>query len=300
MASRINLIECKNGTSPINIDMKSIIGPCVLKCDYNYDYGNYNPNITNKKDYLSLNYSGKSNPVKYNGEHYTVQEIRIYQTSLHTFGGEYADGEIMIIHHGPGKNLIVCVPFISGGKTDKGSSQLAVLIDEAALRTPNLNESVTNSSGNFSLDNFIPNRKGYFSYTGTLPYEPCNGTYSYIVYKKEDGLNINSNVLKKFKKIIKKTISQVKPNTSVFFNKKGANSKQNEDNIYIDCQPVNESGELLVQQNADGTTTTDTSSSGGDINIEELKPFFVVIIGLGVAVGLSYGWSSIIKKMNNE
>ncbi len=49
----------------------------------------------------------------------------------------------------------------------------------------------------------------------------------------------------------------------------------------------------------DGTVTTDTST-GGDINVEELKPYMFVIIGLGVAVALSYGWSSIIKRMNKE
>ena len=72
----------------------------------------------------------------------------------------------------------------------------------------------------FSLDNFVPSRKGYFAYSGTLPYDPCNGDYSYVVYKKEDGLNISSTGLTKLKKIIKKTISTVKKN-SVFYNKKG-------------------------------------------------------------------------------
>ena len=61
---------CKNATSPINISMSGIMGPCVLKCDYNYDYGTYSPNITNSRSYLSLNYSGKTNPVKYNDEQF--------------------------------------------------------------------------------------------------------------------------------------------------------------------------------------------------------------------------------------
>lgn len=299
MTSRNNSNECKDATSPVNIDMKNIKGPCILKCDYNYKYGIYSPNITNKDNYLSLNYSGKSNPVKYNNETYTVQEIRIYQPSLHKFKGEHADGEIMIIHNGPGKNLIVCIPFVSGEKSDKGSSQLGLLLNEAALRTPNMNESVTHSSGDFSLDNFIPNRKGYFAYNGTLPYSPCNGNYSYIVYRKEDGLNINSRVLNNIKKIIKKTISITKTN-SLFYNKKGANSKQNGNDIYIDCQPVNESGQLLVQEGPDGTTNTDTSSMGGEIDMEKLQPFLYVALALGIAAGISYTWGYIVKKLKKE
>lgn len=157
-----NIIACPNATAPVNISKDTITGPCVLKCDYNHKYGNYTPNLTNKKQYLSLNYSGKTNPVKYNNENYNVQEVRLYQPSLHKYNGKNSDGEIMIIHNGPGKNLIVSVPFTAGSKTDKGSSQLNVLIEEAASRTPNVDESVTSSSGDFSLDNFIPDKKGFF------------------------------------------------------------------------------------------------------------------------------------------
>ena len=137
MSSLIISEPCKHATAPVNISMDSIIGPCVLKCDYNYNYGIYSPNITNNNNYLSLNYSGRSNPVKYNGENYNATEIRIYNPSLHTYNkSTKADGEILIIHNGPGKNLIVSVPFIVGGKTDKGSSQLSALLSEATLRTP--------------------------------------------------------------------------------------------------------------------------------------------------------------------
>ena len=289
---------CTDATSPINISMNSIDGPCVLKCDYNYKYGTYTPNITNKGNYLSLNYSGKTNPVKYNDEMYNVTEIRIYQPSLHTYETNKADGEIMIIHTGPGKNLIVSVPFISGGKTDKGSVQLNTLVTESALRIPNVNESVTTSSGNFSLDNFIPDKKGYFSYTGTLPYAPCNGTYSYIVYNIEDALNIEASLLVKLKQIITSTDTPVKTN-SLFYNKNGANSRGNDDNIYIDCQPVDEAGNILVQEGPGGTNTN-TGTMGPTVTMEQLQPFLYVILGLVVASGIVYGGKYLFKKMKKE
>ena len=114
-------------------------------------------------------------------------------------------------------------------------------MEEAALRTPNTQESVTISSGTFSLNNFIPDKKGYFSYTGTLPYDSCNGSYSYVVYNIEDSLNVNTTSLDKLTKIIQKTNATIKDN-NLFYNKNGANSKGNDGNIYIDCQPVNEEG----------------------------------------------------------
>lgn len=290
---------CTVATSPINISIGSIDGPCVLKCDYNYTYGTYTPNIANKGSYLALNYSGKSNPVKYNDEMYTVKQVRIYQPSLHTYNqSTRADGEILIIHTGAGKNLIVSVPFVSGSKTDKGSVQLNTLITEAALRVPNMNESVTTSSGSFSLDNFIPDKKAYFSYTGTLPYAPCNGTYSYIVYNIEDALNIEASLLTKLKQIITATVTPNKTNT-LFYNKNGANSRGNDDNIYIDCQPVDEEGKLLVQEGPGGVNTN-TSTMGPNISMEQLEPFLYIILGVVVASGIVYGGKYIFKKMKKE
>lgn len=292
-----NVIDCQNATAPVNISKDTITGPCVLKCDYNHKYGIYTPNITNKKQYLSLNYSGKANPVKYNNENYNVQEVRIYQPSLHKYNGAKSDGEIMIIHNGPGKNLIVSVPFIAGSKTDMGSSQLNTLIEEAASRTPNVDESVTSSSGDFSLDNFIPKKKGFFAYTGTLAYQPCNGSYSYVVYNLGDGLNINPNILNNLRKITFSNIVEMRDN-SVFFNKKGANADGlGDSNIYIDCQPVNEEGQILVQE---GSTSSSSNGNLEPIDVEKLMPFVYIFIGIGVAYGIIYSARKLFKKLKNE
>ena len=290
----LNTIDCKNASAPINISMSKIMGPCVLKCDYNYKYGKYTPNVTNNKDYLFLNYSGKSDPVTYNNEKYNVLETRLYSPSLHKYNGKQADGEILIIHNGPGKNLIVSVPFTVGGKSDLGSVQLNNLVSEASTRTPNNGESVTISFGDFSLDNFLPDKKGFFSYTGTLPYTPCNGTYSYVVYSIQDSINISQANLKNLLKIIKST--KVKLHENVFFyNKKGANSSTSDDNIYIDCQPVDEEGNLYINES--------TGKTGGgfdiDVNFEQLEPFMFAIIGIIVASGILYTSRYMLKKFRD-
>ena len=94
------VINCEDATSPVNIDKNEVVGPCDLKCKYNYTYGIYSPNITNNGNYISLNYSGQSNPVTFNDLKYEVQEIRIYRPSLHKYQGSTVDGEILIIHGG--------------------------------------------------------------------------------------------------------------------------------------------------------------------------------------------------------
>ena len=157
---------------------------------------------------------------------------------------------------------------------------------------------MTTSSGNFSLNNFIPDKKGYFSYTGTLPYSPCNGTYSYIVYNIKDALNIEASSLTKLKQFITATSSRVKTN-SLFYNKNGANSRGNDDNIYIDCQPVDENGKILVQEGPDGVNTN-TGTMGPTITMEQIEPFLYVLLGIVVASGIVYGGKYLFKKMRKE
>ena len=291
-------INCENGTAPMNISKDKVQGPCTLLCDFNHKYGTYNPTVTNKSNYLLLNYSqtGSKPPVIYNDLAYNVSEIRIYQPSLHKYNNVNANGEILIIQGGNGKNLITCIPFIEGGKTDKGSSQLAMLIDEASMRIPNSDESMTFSGGGFSLDNFIPNRVPYFSYTGTLPYSPCNGQYSYVVFDLENSLNLESKILDKLRRIIETTtVDTVVGTNYLFYNKDGANSRENNrDQIYIDCQPVNEDGELLVND-----STGEAASSGSDNNEtwEKIKPFLFIIIAVVGAVGITKAATYLFNKM---
>lgn len=299
MREDTNIINCPNATAPIDINMSNIMGPCVLKCDYTYQYGLYTPNITNNNSYISLNYSGKAAPVKYNDGRYNVTEIRIYQPSLHTYNGVKADGEIYILHNGPGKNLIVSIPFTSGGKTDKGSVQLASLLKESALRTPSDGDTVTCSIGDFSLDNFVPNKKGFFSYTGTLPFDSCNGTYNYVVYKLEDSLNIPAAVLTKLKQIILKTDCTIKEN-NFFYNKNGANTNGADlDNIYIDCQPVNEEGELIVQEGP-YSTNTNTSNMYPTMDFGQINNIVTILVVTALSGGLIFGGWYLLKKLRSR
>lgn len=82
----------------------------------------------------------------------------------------------------------------------------------------------------------------------------------------------------------------------MFFNKKGANSGGSDSNIYIDCQPVNEEGHLLVQEGSN------SSSSGNlePIDVNKLMPFVYIFIGAGVAYGIIYTARKIFKKLKNE
>ena len=94
-----------------------------------------------------------------------------------------------------------------------------------------------------------------------------------------DGLHIEPNNAKKLQKIITENHIAVK-DTKIFYNSTGPNSTGS-DEIYIDCQPVNEDGSILVSEN-NGKGLNDEQQEGPNINISGIlsSPVGMIIIGL--------------------
>ena len=91
------------------------------------------------------------------------------------------------------------------------------------------------------------------------------------------------------------TSVQVK-NANLFFNKNGSNMSKKTDDIYIDCQPVGEDGQLLVNENMNGVTTT----SDMDMDMEKIEPFLYIIGGIALAGGISYAINYLFKKFKKD
>ena len=240
--------------------------------------------ITNKDDHLSLKYinPGKSEPVTFNNDKYDVKEVRIYQPSLNTYNNNKVTGEMIILHNSvnTGKQFIVSIPILSGNISSKGSTQLNNIVSEASTSIPNNGEAINLSLNKFTLDNFV-SQSPFYSYTASLPYDSCDGTYEYVAYNTDNGLYIDSGNVKKMQKIIAKN-NIIAKDTTIFYNSKGPNQGTSNDEIYIDCQPVNEEGSILVSENNGKGSNSDGDHEGSDINILEIlsSPVSMIIIGL--------------------
>ena len=103
-------MSCLKSNSPIDISPTNVKGDCSLKCKYSFNYGDSFITIKNKKKYLTLGYDNSNTNVIFNGLKMQVSEIRVFSPSLHTFDGNKSDAEMIIIHQGFGKNLLVCIP----------------------------------------------------------------------------------------------------------------------------------------------------------------------------------------------
>ena len=125
----------------------------------------------------------------------------------------------------------------------------------------------------FNLNYFIP-KSSYFSYTGTRPYGECvsDVMYNYIVFPK-NSLTVNKALISELGNLIHASYIPVYEGTC-FWNEKGTttNGFSGDGNIWIDCQPTGEEGEIIYKEQL--------SSSSQTVNMDWIYSFLYVIIGI--------------------
>ena len=291
-------MSCINSSAPIDINIDKIAGRCDYKCNYSFQYNNSACIGTNNGDYISLSYDNTSSPpVIYNDTGYNVKEVRIYSPSIHTYNGIQMDGELIIVHNSiTGLNpLLVCIPIKMNDVASLDSSILSTIIKTMSNNAPNKDEKTNINMQNYNLNVFVP-KKAFFSYTGNLLYQPCDGKINYIVFSpNQHYINISGDVLDLLIKIITSHKYTLSNNPSqLYFNQKGAKVYTNSDNIYIDCQPI-EMGKDEMEEKIVVTNLNMQSFQFGDIM---KNSFFQFLLSILFFVFIFYAFSWFFKFRN--
>lgn len=262
-------MSCENISTPINIHNNNILS-CTGKCKLNYNYKASEIIATNKRQYIVmdlvnksptvLNYTTNTQGTKCNvqGGDFILNELRIYYPSIHTYKNKRADAELIIEHKNVmgGNDLLICIPIsISSGTQPAAANQLIRIVDFMADAGNRPGKGGIVKGLNLDLNNFIP-KKGFYTYSGSLPYPPCSKCVIFIVYDlNEASINLPYETFKKLKSIIytKKFIIQKYDKTlGLAYNRLGASRKTaSDDSIWIDCQPTGSDGQLLIRENKD-------------------------------------------------
>jgi carbonic anhydrase len=281
-------MSCLNSDSPINISTTANVLSCEIFCAYMHQYKDSACTVTQFPTYLKLSYDATTSAaVTFNKEGYNVREINIYAPSIHTYNGSPADAEMLIIHDGAGKKLIVSLPLVQSN----GAAKSATILDNIITKfSSTFDKTKTNDSQlvnvpNYNLENFIPSAP-YFFYMGGAPFSPCDGQYSFLVFDKtKSPVTISSATLATLTGLITPSGIKAVARSDYYYNSSGPNVKPGsgkKDEIYIECNPTGEDGEILYQ--------TPPSTLGPDINsalsMDNLmkNPYLNVVVG----VGLSY------------
>ena len=260
-----------NSTAPLDINT-STSSACSVRCAYWYNYGNSTCNIANNKDHLSIKYDGQSDVV-YNTSKYTPTEVKLFKPALHTFDDVKADAELIIVHSNPEGNLLVCVPIMSSNSNT--TNALSEIITAAPQQS---DEPKVLSINDFNLNNVIP-KSSYYSYNGSNAWDSTNTSYyNYIVFQQPNTILLKAEVLASLGKLISEASVNQVPGTS-YYNNSGTtkNGFQGDGQIYIDCQPTGESGEIIYKDSPIGKPNVDVDFKKTQ---EILLGMLSVIIGM--------------------
>ena len=294
---------------------KNVSGHCKKKCEYSFDYPLTNLVARNKGDHISFRPdTQRVSPVRYNQEKYDVKVMKLYRSSVHTFGGSPTDAELMIEHVNPrtGALLMVCIPVAT---TSINETTLDKIIQQVSKFAPtkggDAGEIILEG---FSLSSLVP-KKPYYSYTGKLPMR--DNKYDVIIFEKESALPLSTSGHKTLIELIQQHpyvtskkarnstieaflggrkivegLSGDDENRTTYYNSSGPNTGNNgNDEIYIECSPTGESGEDVPV----------VTSSGYYNNLENPseKKAIEILKGFGwfiLAVTIVFVFYKIVKK----
>jgi hypothetical protein len=162
------------------------------------------------------------------------------------------------------------------------------VVSSASLMTNSLDKTTNVNIPTFSVKTLIP-LKPYYSYSGTLPFPPCNGKYDYVVFNKDDSaiLSISPKAYKALSKIISENAYPVRQNNGIFYNKNGpsSSSKNGSGDIYMECLPTGSDGEQLVPLDLPSSNNMfDDQSIKKFYNDNKWIPWVVVAIVLAILI----------------
>ena len=281
-------MACSTNTYPINLTNTS--NNCDITCNLSFDYNNStNFKVENKNgSFLLIEYERSSNPnVTLSSTKYTASEVRLYVPSIHKYNGKYANAELLINHNGNNnKHLIISIPIVNKGFVSNSGNDLAKIVEDmASKRLNNFIDPLTITNYSLNLNDIVPEKPFFF-------YEGCNNSTNLftntnvkiIAYNNTSDSNssgaiyVDDNFIKNLSALLTapNNISIVEASKyELFYNKNGpSNSKK--DNIYIDCQPTNEEGELYIPMKS----SEPPNFFNGLSNIVQNKKDITIIKGL--------------------
>ena len=183
--------------SPINIISK-ISKKCGATCDLTFFYRTSKLNIILSNKNIIIDYDTGSY-INFNQEIYELDKISFTNPSSHKIDGISYPVEAHLYHRSPntGKILIIAI-FID---INDAISRSKIFFDSISPSIPNKRgEQISaNMSENWTIYNIIPEVKGFFLYTGSIPRYPCSEGVTWIIF--DEPVNCSEEFYNSIKKV---------------------------------------------------------------------------------------------------
>ena len=288
----------------MNISPSDITNKCDEKCLFTYNYTLVNSvNISNSGTCFIISYSSSNSPVTFNNLGYNLQNISIYFPSLHTFNTTTEVGEIVMNHTcqtNQTKILNICIPILSNGglSCQLFNNIVACILGKSIYNTEDTTTITSSSATSYSLPNsnfntFITSPAPYYYYSQST-------TQDVIVFGLNNGISLTSALSVVGSSSSSDITSLVSPETfilfpsvsNLYYNSDGPSVDYGDDNIYIDCQPVNQSNEQTLEFKSIKDMFSSSSTNKfklGELNSTLLEILVIFLIAIGISCGIYFG-----------
>ena len=285
----------------MNIQLNKVTGKCDEKCMFKFNYITSSTCVARNNGfgsfYLSYDTNSK-NPVTFNNNEYNLFSVQIHFPSVNYYNGESSTGELIIIHFSTTSNkfLSICIP-ISNTSGTPNNLLNSILNNIVSLNINAGHSSDLKLNEEYNLNSFIKYKPFYY-------YEIKEVDMSCICYGLTESIYITTDLADTIISLLGVKSSQgwggYSP--SLFYNKKGP-IQYDEDEIYIDCQPVNSSGNVEISVNNTNTSNNNNDNSATSqlaIILEAIGVFIFIIILLFLAGQIYNTFRSKTPSQNNS
>lgn len=218
---------------------------CTTECELSFDYKETNLTVQNGGNDLSFGVDPvMTPPVVYNNKKYTpVVSAVIYDASSNPSISydNVPPAAFFVVFLQSGKNyLFMLIPIVESSSNQTNASELITsVLNESILNAPKAGDKTKLNISDFSFQSVFPTRSPFFAIND-------NSSSTSIFF--ENAISIEKTVLDKLKQIIQPNARGLGITTpKVYYNETGAGSNAliKDEEIYIDCQPVNSSKETI-------------------------------------------------------
>ena len=215
---------------------------CTTDCELSFDFKETGVTVRNSGDAMSVGFDPiMTPPVVYNKAKYTpLKGFVFYNTSnpLLSINGSNPAAVFYLFLQSDKNVLSMIIPIVeSSNNQTNASTILSDILNESFIKAPKVGEQGKISYSGFSFQKIFPTNSPFFSMR--------QGSYISIIFEKS--ISINKSVLDKLKQVIKPSVNRDVGEPKIYYNPNGATSIAliKDEEIYIDCQPVNSSEEKI-------------------------------------------------------
>lgn len=174
-------VICGEGKAQSPIDIRDAVETELV--DIEVHYGETANNIVNNGHTIQVDVDAGSHIV-YNGITYDLLQFHFHAPSEHTIAGEAAAMEIHFVHKDRNSNNLAVVGILLN-EGESANEAYGPIIDNMPIQV-----GATELDGeSIKLESLLPERRGYFTYQGSLTTPPCSEVVRWLLLDRPVALS---------------------------------------------------------------------------------------------------------------